>query len=475
MPRIYKLIIAFGASILFSSIAHAQDDGAPPILDLQLFIQEVQNQYPLLQVADLQTELAEAKLLEKKGAFDLRIGSQYDQKFYSSTNYYSIFNGGASWQSPYAFRLNAGADFTDGVYLNPQLNLPASGLSFLGVELPLGAGLLMDPARAGLRDARLFQELQQQRRIQMRNQILSQALYAYFEWVKTEELVRSYLEIANTASDRYEFVLDAYRGGDLSPIDTLEAYMQWKQRNLELTSAQNERLSAQAQIQNFLPDWNFQNWSPPKFDRISALWQERNDDYWVETLQQHPQILDLQINRERLIIERKLIREQFKPQLNIKYQLLNSIDQLSSGEISNTLSPNDYRWGLSFSYPIPLRKTRGQNQYNKIQQLENQFKIQQIQQQLLARMNAFLEIQDNFSEVIAEYELLIDDFRRLLEAERMMFELGESSLFMVNTRENRLLNAQITFINLQYSAFQNLLRLAQNSGDIEQHLSLNTN
>jgi DNA-binding NtrC family response regulator len=65
MPRIYKLIIAFGASILFSSIAHAQDDGAPPILDLQLFIQEVQNQYPLLQVADLQTELAEAKLLEK--------------------------------------------------------------------------------------------------------------------------------------------------------------------------------------------------------------------------------------------------------------------------------------------------------------------------------------------------------------------------------------------------------------------------
>jgi outer membrane protein TolC len=333
----------------------------------------------------------------------------------------------------------------------------------------------MDPARAGLRDARLFQELQQQRRIQMRNQILSQALYAYFEWVKTEELVRSYLEIANTASDRYEFVLDAYRGGDLSPIDTLEAYMQWKQRNLELTSAQNERLSAQAQIQNFLPDWNFQNWSPPKFDRISALWQERNDDYWVETLQQHPQILDLQINRERLIIERKLIREQFKPQLNIKYQLLNSIDQLSSGEISNTLSPNDYRWGLSFSYPIPLRKTRGQNQYNKIQQLENQFKIQQIQQQLLARMNAFLEIQDNFSEVIAEYELLIDDFRRLLEAERMMFELGESSLFMVNTRENRLLNAQITFINLQYSAFQNLLRLAQNSGDIEQHLSLNTN
>jgi hypothetical protein len=113
MPRIYKLIIAFGASILFSSIAHAQDDGAPPILDLQLFIQEVQNQYPLLQVADLQTELAEPKLLEKKGAFDLRIGSQYDQKFYSSTNYYSIFNGGASWQSPYAFRLNAGADFAE--------------------------------------------------------------------------------------------------------------------------------------------------------------------------------------------------------------------------------------------------------------------------------------------------------------------------------------------------------------------------
>lgn len=475
IPRIYYLMIALGINTLVSTLSHAQNNVEAPILDLKIFIQEVQDQYPLLQVADLQTDLADAKVQEKKGAFDLQIGSQYDQKFYSSTNYYSIFHGGARWQSPYAFRLNAGADFTDGVFLNPQLNLPASGLSFLGIELPLGAGLLMDPARAGIRDARLFQELQQQRRTQMRNQILAQALYAYFEWVKSEELVRSYQEIANTASDRYEFVLDAYRGGDLSPIDTLEAYMQWKQRKLELTSAQNERLSAQAHIQNFLPNWNFQNWSPPNFDRISAIWQERTDDYWLETLQQHPQIIDLQIQKERLVIERKLIREQFKPQLNVRYQWLSSIDQLSSGDINNTLSPNDYTWGVSFSYPIPLRKTRGQNQYNKIQQLENTFKIQQIRQELQARMNAFLEIQNNFSGLIAEYDLLIDDFRRLLEAERMMFELGESSLFMVNTRENRLLNAQITFINLQYSAFQNLVRLAQNSGNIEQHLTLNTN
>ncbi len=459
-------------SAMFVPNAMGQPPAEKPVFHVKDFIQLVQEQYPLIDLADIQTDLGEAALLQSKGAFDVQLGTDYSQKFFSESNYYRIFNGGAQWQSPYAFQLQAGVDLADGIYLNPERNFPSSGLGYLGITMPLGKGLLMDKARAGLRDAELFQELQLQRRLQLRNDIMAQALGAYFEWIQSEELYRTYQEIAETAEDRYGFVMKTYEGGDLAPIDTLEASMQWRQRRLELIAADNKRLSAEARIQNFISDFELQNWSAPSFNQIAALWQNRSNEFWTNTLLEHPKIIDLQIERERLLVDRRLARESLKPKVDIKYQWLNSLNQIRTGDINTTLSPNDYSWGISFSYPIPMRAARGKMQLNKIKQFENQFKINQFRQELSARMNALLKIQSNFENIIGEYSILIDDFRRLLQAERTLFEMGESSLFLVNTRENRLLSAQVTYINLQYSAFKNLVNLAKTSGNLEGNLDV---
>jgi outer membrane protein TolC len=464
---------------LFSALAlpyraDGQEPPTPPSLQVEEYIKKVQKQFPLIALADIQTDKADAVLLQSKGAFDVQLGTDFNQKFFSESNYYRIFNGGAQWQSPFAFRLEAGVDLADGIYLNPERNFPESGLGYMGITMPLGKGLLIDKARAGLRDAQLFQELQMQRRLQMRNAFMSQALEAYFEWVQNEELYQTYEKITEAAEDRYRFVYSAFEGGDLAPIDTLEAYMQFRQRRLELIATDNKRKSAEAKIQNFIPDFALENWSAPSFDEIAALWQTRSNEFWTATLLEHPKIIDLQIERERLLVDRRLARESLKPKVDIKYQWLNSINQIRTGDITSTLSPNDYTWGISFSYPIPMRAARGKMQLNKIKQFENQFKINQLRQELNARMQALLEIQSNFEDIIGEYNTLINDFRRLLQAERTLFEMGESSLFLVNTRENRLLSAQITYINLQYSAFKNLLNLAKTSGDLEGNLGVMT-
>ncbi len=454
--------------------AYCQANGDNPVLHVADYVEMVQEQYPLIELADIQMDLGDATVLQSKGAFDVQLGTDFDQKFFSESNYYRIFNGGAQWQSPYAFQLQAGVDLADGVFLNPERNFPSSGLGYLGITMPLGKGLLMDKARAGLRDAELFQELQMQRRLQLRNEIMSQALDAYFEWIQSDELYRTYEEITEAAEDRYDFVMTAYEGGDLAPIDTLEASMQYRQRKLELVAAQNKRLSAQANVQNFIPNFDLNSWNSPTFNEIAAIWQTRSQEFWLNSLTEHPKVIDLQIERERLLVDRRLARESLKPKVDIKYQWLNSINQIRTGDINSTLSPNDYSWGISFSYPIPLRAARGKMQINKIKQFENQFKINQLRQELNARMQALLEIQSNFEDIIGEYNTLINDFRRLLQAERTLFEMGESSLFLVNTRENRLLSAQITYINLQYSAFKNLLNLAKTSGDLEGSLGLMT-
>ncbi|NBB88737.1 MAG: TolC family protein [Bacteroidetes bacterium] len=470
--RCHIIILLIFFASLFEPGLFSQSESTSPILYVEEYIAQVQDQYPLLELADIQTEIGDANLLKSKGAFDVTLETNFNQKFFSETNYYRIFNGGAEWQSPYAFKLQSGVDLADGIFLNPERNFPESGLGYLGISLPIGRGLLIDKARAGLQDARLFRELQLQKRLQLRNEVMAQALDAYFEWVQSNELYQTYKEITKAARDRYRFVILAYEGGDLSPIDTLEASMQWRQRKLELTAAQNKRRTAEARIQNFTPSFDLQNWSSPSFNEIAALWQTRSDEFWENSLLEHPKILDLQIQRERILVDQKLAREYLKPKVDIKYQWLSSLNQIQTGDINSTLSPNDYTWGISFSYPIPMRAARGKLQINKIKQFENQFKITQLRQELNARMKALLEIQSNFEDILKEYNILIEDFRRLLQAERNLFELGESSLFLVNTRENRLLSAQITYINLQYSAFKNLLNLAKTSGNLEGNLGL---
>ena len=46
------------------------------------------------------------------------------------------------------------------------------------------------------------------------------------------------------------------------------------------------------------------------------------------------------------------------------------------------------------------------------------------------------------------YRRTVSDYLKLLEGERTMFQTGESSLFMVNSRELGYINAQIKLIEL---------------------------
>jgi outer membrane protein TolC len=62
---------------------------------------------------------------------------------------------------------------------------------------------------------------------------------------------------------------------------------------------------------------------------------------------------------------------------------------------------------------------------------------------------------------------LVNDFDKMLKAEDRLFEIGESSLFIINTRENSLVSAQINTIaveNRLYNAFIGLFQSIGNTG-----------
>jgi outer membrane protein TolC len=123
------------------------------------------------------------------------------------------------------------------------------------------------------------------------------------------------------------------------------------------------------------------------------------------------------------------------------------------------LSPNNNKIGIQFEMPLLFRKERGDLELAKLKVQDEQLsylnnkvylkaKIKQAQNDLLNALNQ-LDI----------YRQTVLDSRQLFEAEKMMFEQGESSLFLVNARELTYIQANLKYIEVLCKYQQALLSL----------------
>jgi hypothetical protein len=168
------------------------------------------------------------------------------------------------------------------------------------------------------------------------------------------------------------------------------------------------------------------------------------------SIDQNPDLLLYSTKLSDLELERRLKVEQLKPQLNFNYNLLQTPDDL----ISMNLDYTNYKWGASFYMPLFLRKERSSLQVTKLKIENTQF--QQIQKQreletklLQNRQNWVVTLdQMETSETIAQRYFLLS------EAERNFFNIGESSLFLVNAREISYLSAQSKYLEFIAKAYK---------------------
>nr|WP_181855213.1 hypothetical protein [Winogradskyella sp. KYW1333] len=54
---------------------------------------------------------------------------------------------------------------------------------------------------------------------------------------------------------------------------------------------------------------------------------------------------------------------------------------------------------------------------------------------------------------------MVTDYERMLEAEELKFQLGESSLFLVNSRESKLIDGQLKAVSIQNKFFNTKAKL----------------
>ena len=426
---------------------------AQRILTSEEVFESVLLNHPISKQANLLPQVGNATLLKARGNFDPVFFQESKQKYYKGTQYYSLLNSGVKLPTWFGLEVKAGLQEGRGANINPQWETPENGLAYAGASFSLGKGLLIDQRRADLKKAELFQTLTAaEKRIQL-NSLLLEAGRTYWDWfyyVNSESIMKEALEVAN---QRLKAVKKTFELGDCAGIDTVEASIQVQNRRSLYEQFRMERKNAQLLLSSFLWSENLVPLELPDslvsviHDSLKVNHAFESKRKWVDSsLINHPSLQISQLKIEQLKIDRQLKREYLKPELNLHYHLLSEPINLNP---TSNLSIENYKWGLEFAMPLFYRKERGDLRLTTLKLQDASLGFEQSKIQLKTKINASINEWENTAIQASILLQTAMDSKQLLEAERNLFNNGESSLFLVNARETLYLQAILKKIESQ--------------------------
>jgi outer membrane protein TolC len=112
---------------------------------------------------------------------------------------------------------------------------------------------------------------------------------------------------------------------------------------------------------------------------------------------------------------------------------------------------NAYKFGVTASYPILNRKARAGAQLGELKVLESEAKLGAKTQSLFTKASAYFEASREYLNQLSAGEILAGQATQLLAAERELYDLGESTQFLLNQREQALLKARMGVSKLRLS------------------------
>ena len=428
-----KLIVPFLLFILLPPRISSQE------LTLTEYLNWVLEEHPLAQKARLNPQMRNAQYMQVKGLFDPLLESKFKNKFFKGTEYYSTSETSLSYNTPYAVGLVGHFDMNSGSYVNPADYTSNGGLLALGISMPLIKGLVIDERRMAKKRAEILLEagnLEQQLAL---NELLSQSVLLYSDWYYAVQKNNIIDSLVSTSERRFFAVRSRYLGGDRSAMDTLEAYVQNQNRLLQLQESKLEVIKSRIALVSFLESINenrvaiLNETILPSSNFKNELAPFRQGTYLFAQLDAHPELAFYANKGESLRIEEKWKMEKLKPKLNVEYHFLNK--DLSEG-LPSYFSTNNYKWGAEFSMPLFLREARGDLKVQRIKIEENNLNVEWKRNQLEQKT---LALEVAYSNTLSQQQLAESNsglYKKLLQAENSKLFNGESSLFIVNQREN---------------------------------------
>ncbi|MBP1653353.1 MAG: putative outer membrane protein [Bacteroidetes bacterium] len=267
--------------------------------------------------------------------------------------------------------------------------------------------------------------------------------YAFREYV----LIKEGLDLA---TKRFKALTNQALLGDKPGLDTIEASITVQDREIQLAKSEIEVKNAMLVLSNHL--WN-EKGTPLELPK-DAIPQESNQqlqlpdrvllDSLLGLADMHPELVKLRAKGEQLDVERRFAQEKLKPKININGSLLSRRTDFGSYVPDYyDFGWSNYKIGVDFAFPLFLRAERGKLKQVRFKQQQVDYDLMQsgreINNDITASFNSLTAYQ---SQLIVQVRS-INNQQALLAGELQKFDLGESTLFLINSRESKLIDMKI--------------------------------
>ncbi|MDB5242780.1 MAG: TolC family protein, partial [Spirosoma sp.] len=233
--------------------------------------------------------------------------------------------------------------------------------------------------------------------------------------------------------------------------DTTEALITVQDRLVQRQQAEVEEQNARLRVSTFL--WNAAN--QPVELPVTAQPQEPfllpPGDTLFHTLLdwatlQHPDLMKLAVKTQQLRLEERFRRALIQPDITLNASLLSETpnpDVRYNWGSYYAFRPQNHKVSVNMVLPLFLRKERGKLREVQVKNQQVQLEQQQTGRDITNTVQSAYNQLQTLAQQVAVQQQTIQHQQRLLRAEQEKFDLGESSLFLVNARESKLIDLRI--------------------------------
>lgn len=442
------------------------------LLTLENTMDIIRAHHPVLKQAGLDVELAQATLQASRGFFDPSFYLRNEEKTFDGKNYFFYSNPELKIPTWFGIDLKGGFENNIGDRQDPTFTNGKS--TYAGISIPVLKGLLYDKRRAAVQQSKLMVQYSRQERLLAINDLLYDAADTYWKWVAAYQNYSIISELTEVTKKRFDFVKSSFNAGDRAAIDTIEALTQFQNilamQNQFWLELQTQRLF----LSNFL--WTASNQPYELSEDVipDSSWRmlvikeyplPSLEESLKQAIQLHPKLASMGVKQDVLALEKRYKFQALLPTLDLNYNFLNQGYSLGK-TFSQPLFENNYKYGLQLGMPLFQRQARGEYGMTKIKIADLNLKVQQ------SRLEIENKVRASFSEVIALqtqavlFQQNAYNQELLLRAEESKFSIGESSMFLVNARENKLLETQQKLNELKAKFFKSLLGVVWATGQL---------
>ncbi len=426
-------------------------------MSLRSFIEIVVKNHPVIKQADLLPENAKQEVRLAKGTFDPKLEVSWDVKNFDNKEYYDIFNTTLKVPTWFPIDPKISIDRNRGVFLNPQSSIPAAD-NFrqvtAGLSLPIGRGLIIDQRRAAVKQAEIFGQITNAERVKMINKVLLSAAKDYWSWYFAFYNFRLIEESLNISQEIYRRVKVDFQYGEVAAMDTIQATITLQNRQVERQSALMEFRLASIALSNYL--WG-ENEEPlelkdnllPELSSVDQTILSESDlqNLLNLALKEHPDLEKTNLKLDQLGIDERLAKENLKPRLDLNYNLINAPIN-GSGDFIDVQLRNNYKFGVSFEFPLFLRKERSKLKQTRIKIEQTKYELSRLEREVVNRIQAWFFELGTTNDMLEQMQNAVNNYKALLNAELFNLQNGESDLFKINFQQDKLLETQVKLMKL---------------------------